>query len=176
MEELWDIYDTNRQATGRLAKRETYKFQKGEFHLITVAVIINSQKQILIAKRSETKKREPLKWELTGGGVRAGENTLQAILRETMEEIGLKFEKDDAIFLKEIKEEKETGSGIFKDFWIFKSDAKIEEITFPDKEAKEAKWVTIEELLEMQQNNKMISGLNFEKEDYELALKKLQKS
>ena len=104
MEELWDIYDTNRQATGRLAKRETYKFQKGEFHLITVAVIINSQKQILIAKRSETKKREPLKWELTGGGVRAGENTLQAILRETMEEIGLKFEKDDAIFLKEIKQ------------------------------------------------------------------------
>ena len=51
MAELWDIYDTNRKATGRLADRETYKFQKGEYHLITVAVIMNPQKQILIAQR-----------------------------------------------------------------------------------------------------------------------------
>ena len=122
MGEMWDIYDSNRNKTVRLAERENYKFQKGEFHLITVAVIMNPKKQILLAKRAENKKRAPLKWELSGGGVRAGETSLQAILRELAEEIGLKFSEDEAIFLKETKKNEENNSGAFKDFWLFKTD------------------------------------------------------
>ena len=109
MSELWDIYDSNKQITGRLAERDTYKFQKGEYYLIVVAAIINSRKEILITQRAETKKAAPLKWELTGGGVRAGETSLQAILREISEEIGLTFKEKDAIFLKEFKKEGESG-------------------------------------------------------------------
>ena len=131
MGEMWDIYDSNRNKTGRLAERENYKFQKGEFHLITVAVIMNPKKQILLAKRAENKKRAPLKWE------------------------------DEAIFLKETKKNEENNSGAFKDFWLFKTDVKAEEITFPDQEATEAKWVTINELLEMSENDEIISGLDF---------------
>ena len=172
MAELWDIYDTNRKATGRLADRETYKFQKGEYHLITVAVIMNPQKQILIAQRSENKKGAPLKWELSGGGVRAGETSLDAILRELTEEIGLKFSANEAVFLKETKNDTELGSGSFKDFWLFRSDVKAEDIVFPDKEATAAKWVTIDELLKMVEKDEIISGLEFVKKDYELASKK----
>lgn len=172
MTELWDVYDINRKITGKLVERETYKFQKGEYHLITVAVIMNSKKQILIAKRSEKKKRAPLKWELSGGGVRSGENSLQAILRELTEEIGLKFSADEASFLKETKNVEKNGSGSFKDFWLFKTDIKAEDVTFPDNEATEAKWVTIDELLKMVEKDEIISGLDFGKKDYELAIGK----
>lgn len=173
MSELWDIYDSNRKLTGRLAERETYQFKKGEYNLITVAIIMNSQNQILIAKRSEKKKREPLKWELSGGGVRAGETSLQAMVRELKEEIGLEFSTDEAVYLKELKKETQLGSGTFKDFWLFKTNIKSEEITFPDQEATEAKWVTIDELLKMVENEEIISGLDFVKKDYDEAVKKL---
>ena len=176
MTELWDVYDENKNKTGKLVERENYKFQKGEYHLITVAVIMNSKKQILIAKRSEKKKRAPLKWEFSGGGVRAGENSLQAILRELKEEIGLEFSAKEAIFLKDIRKDEENGSGSFKDFWLFKTDIKAENITFPDNEATEAKWVTIDELLEMVENEKIISGLDFVRKDFELAIEKSQYS
>ena len=43
---------------------------------------------------------------------------------------------------------------------------------FPDKEATAAKWVTIDELLKMVEKDEIISGLEFVKKDYELALKK----
>ena len=58
---------------------------------------------------------------------------------------------------------------------LFKTDVKAEEITFPDQEATEAKWVTINELLEMSENDEIISGLDFIEKDYELALEKIKK-
>lgn len=175
MSELWDIYDINRKKTGRLAERETYEFKEGEYYLIVVAVIINSQKQILTAKRSEIKKREPLKWELTGGGVRAGEDSLEAIIRETKEEIGLTFKPEEAKLIKAKIKNKDNGSGAFKDFWLFKLDVEADKIKFPDKEAMDAKWVSIDEFMKMQERGEVISGIDFGKEEYELALKILTK-
>lgn len=176
MEELWDIYDINRKKTNKVAGRETHEFTNGEYHLITVAVIINSKDEILTAKRAKTKKRDPLKWELSGGGVRAGESSLEAIIREAKEEIGLSFKQEDAILLKEVRRDNEKGGGSFKDFWLFKSNIDAEQIKFPDKEATEAKWVTIDEFMKMQEGGKVITGLDFEKEDYELAIKILTNS
>ena len=171
MAELWDIYDKNRNKTGRFAERGVYEFKEGEYHLVTVALIINSKKEILITKRSENKKAEPLKWELTGGGVQAGESSLQGIIRETSEEIGMKFRPEDATLLKEIRKDKTPAD--FKDLWLFKNDSPIEKIKFEDGEVSDAKWVTIEQFLDMKENNEMISTIDFGREEYNLALEKI---
>lgn len=171
MAELWDIYDKNRNKTGRFAERGVYEFKEGEYHLVTVALIINSKKEILITKRSENKKAEPLKWELTGGGVQAGESSLQGIIRETSEEIGMKFRPEDATLLKEIRKDKTPAD--FKDLWLFKNDSPIENIKFEDGEVSDAKWVTIEQFLDMKENNEMISTIDFGREEYNLALEKI---
>ena len=168
MAELWDVYDINRNKIGKKIERENYKFKEGEYFLITVAVIMNSKKQVLITRRSETKKTSPLKWDLTGGGTRAGETTLQAICRETSEEIGMKFKPEDATFLKEIRRDGVPSS--FKDFWLFRSDINADEIQFPDGEAVEAKWATIDEILQMLKNmtledKKRLKGLQPKRAD-----------
>ena len=103
---------------------------ENEYHLVATAIILNLKNEILISKRAETKKNGGL-WECGGcGSVLAGETSLEGVLREVREELGIHFEKDEAILLKSIKRDCD-----FKDLWLFKRDIKDEEITLPDHEA-----------------------------------------
>lgn len=170
MAELWDIYDINKNKTGRFAERGIYKFKKGEYHIVSVALIMNSKNEILITRRAETKKSEPLKWELTGGSIKAGETSLQGILREIKEEIGLIFTEKDAIFLKEIRKDKIPPD--FKDIWLFKKDVKLEDIKFTDGEVIDAKWATIEQFLQIKESKQAVSTIDLGRDEYEMALKK----
>ena len=63
------------------------------------------------------------------------------------------------------------GDVYFKDFWLFKTNVKPEELTFPDGESIAAKWVTIDEMMQMQENGEWVGRIT--KGDYELALEKL---
>lgn len=166
MAELWDVYDENRQKTGKIVERGKYTLQKGEYHLAIEAMLINDEGKILISQRAGHRKRYPLMWECNGGSAVLGETSVQAIVREMREELGIEFKEEEAVFLKEYK-----GDVYFKDFWVFKTNVNPEELTFPDGESIAAKWVTIDEMLEMQENGEWVGRVT--KEDYELALEKL---
>ena len=112
-------------------------------------------------------------WECSGGSILKGESSLEGILRELREELGIKFTEKEAIYLKEIKNEKVPQD--FKDLWLFKRDIKDEEITLPDGEAVAYKWVTIDEFIEMFENGEIIQTVDFGRQEYELALEKLDK-
>ena len=62
------------------------------------------------------------------------------MIRELKEEIGVEFSEKEAVLLKEIVRDKEVAD--IKDMWLFRRDIKEEEITFPDGEATDYKWVT----------------------------------
>ena len=118
--ELWDVYNVNREKTGKTIDRDSCEIlQEGEYHLVTEAIIINSKQEILISKRAKSKTKYPLMWECNGGSVKSGEDTLQVILRELKEELGIVFNKDEAVFYKTIRDDKAKD---FKDIWIFRKD------------------------------------------------------
>ncbi len=167
MGELWDIYDKNKNRTGRTAERDVYKFKQGEYHIVVTGIIMNSKNEILISKRAEHKKFDGM-WECNGGSILAGETSLEGILREIKEELGIEFSKEEAIFIKEIRRDKVPPD--FKDLWLFRRNVKDEEITFPDGEATEYKWVNIERFMEMYNNREIVPTVDFGKEEYELAL------
>lgn len=172
MSELWDIYDENKKKTGRTVERGSRWLEKGEYHIVVTAIIINTKNQILISKRAEDKKYG-LKWECNGGSVLAGETSLEGMIREIKEELGIQFSKKDAIFFKEIKDYRQNQD--FKDIWLFKKDIKDEEITLPDGEAIEYKWVDIEEFMDMIEKGEMVPTIDLDRELYEQALKTNQK-
>ena len=170
MTELWDIYDENKNKTGKTAERDVTILQKGEYHIVVTGIILNYKNEILTSKRAMNKKFGGM-WECNGGSILAGETSKEGILRELKEELGVTFKPEEAIFLKEVKREKVPQN--FKDLWLFRKDINIEDLTFPDGEATEAKWVNIDEFIKMFNNNEIIPTVDFGREEYEDALEKI---
>lgn len=167
MAELWDIYDINKKKTGRTAERDLYQFKEGEYHIVVTGIIMNSKNEILISKRAKHKKFG-LMWECNGGSILKGETSLEGVLRELKEELGIEFSKKEAIFLKEIRGDKLSPN--FKDLWLFRRNVDLKDITFPDGESIDAKWVTIDEFMKMYKNKEIIPTADFGIDEYNKAL------
>ena len=164
MPELWDVYDINRNKTGRITERGANALKEGEYHIIVTAIILNSKNQILLSKRAPHK-THGLKWEFTAGSAITGETSLQGVLREVKEELGVEFLKKEAIYYKEVRNDNFPSD--FKDMWLFKKDIDIKDLTFPDGEAIDAKWVTIDEFIKMNQDGEIIPHIDFGRKEYD---------
>ena len=163
-----DIYDENRNKTGITKYRGIDKIENGEFVLAVEALIINSNREILISKRSKYKPKYPGMWEINGGANRTGETSLDSIVREINEELGIVLDSKEGILLKTVKNEYR-----FKDVWIFKKDIDIKDLKFTDNEVEKAKWVTYKEFEKYKADKILIDTSNISKEDYETALEYL---
>ena len=53
--EFWDIYDENKQPTGRTMKRNDWCLKDGEYHLTVLGVVARPDDTFLITKRVMTK-------------------------------------------------------------------------------------------------------------------------
>ena len=166
--ELWDVYDVNRKFTGKVIDRHSdEKLKDGEYHLVVEAIIINFKGEILLNKRSKFKNKYPSMWEGTGGSCIKGENSLQAVLRELREELGLIFNETDATFYKTLRDD---NAKYFKDIWVFRKKLEIKDLSYTDGEVEDSKWVTIDEFEKMINNKEIIHTIDFTKEDYKKCL------
>ena len=87
--EYWDIYDSSKQLTGRKMMRNDWNMQPGDYHLTVLGVIRRPDGAFLITRRVMTKSWAPGWWEVSGGGVKAGETSEEAVKRELLQETGL---------------------------------------------------------------------------------------
>lgn len=101
MSELWDVYTRDRKLTGKKCIRgEQGQLSDEEFHLWVMVWIKNPETgKYLVSQRAADKDTDPLKWETVAGHVIAGENSLQAAVREVYEEVGISLQPEDATVL-----------------------------------------------------------------------------
>ena len=103
--ELLEVLNENGEPTGEiLDKNEIHK--KGKYHKEVALILLNDKGEILLQKRSSTKEIEPDKWAWHGGHVIAGETSIEAIIRETKEELGIALTKNQIKSLVELKRDK----------------------------------------------------------------------
>jgi isopentenyldiphosphate isomerase len=119
----------------------------------------------LISQRSHLKEKAPLKWECNGGALLAGENVIDGLVREIYEELGISLPQDKAIFLKTAK-----NNHRFKEIYLFEMDIEIDQLKFVDGEVSSAKWVNIEEFMNMFNNGDIVHNVDFDESDYEKCL------
>lgn len=121
--EFWDIYDEKKQKTGRTMKRNDWILKDGEYHLTVLGVVARPDKKFLITKRVMTKSWAPGWWEVSGGGVQAGEESLDAVCREVFEETGLDVTKAEGGYQFTYKRENPgEGDNYFVDVYRFVMD------------------------------------------------------
>lgn len=89
--ELNDIYDKERNLTGRTHRRGT-PWGKGEYGLVVCVWVYDGKGKVLLTRRAQEKSFAGT-WENSGGAARSGETSLQAIVRELFEETGIQAEE-----------------------------------------------------------------------------------
>ena len=89
--EYWDLYTKDRIRTEKRIKKGE-SVPKGYFRTVVHVAIFNSKGEMLIQQRQDDKKLWANLWDVTvAGSVMAGETSVEAAQRETLEEIGYRF-------------------------------------------------------------------------------------
>lgn len=134
--EYWDIYDRNKQLTGRTMQRNDWNMKDGDFHLTVLGVIHRSDGRFLITQRVLTKAWAPGWWEVPGGGVRSGETSKEALIRELKEETGLDIsESEIKLALTYMRENPDEGDNYFVDVYRIEMDYDDKEVCLQQEEA-----------------------------------------
>ncbi len=145
--EYWDIYDRNKQVTGRKMKRNDWHMQPGDYHLTVLALVCDAAGRILITQRKADKEWAPLKWEIPGGGVRAGETSQQAVLREVAEETGLTFTAAQGRLIHTYRSDSPAEqNNYFVDIYRFQAPFAEKDVTIQEKEVESFKLATPDEI------------------------------
>lgn len=134
-----DIYDENRQPTGRIHRRGS-SWRPGEYGLVVCVWVYDGKGKVLLTKRAKGKSFAGT-WENSGGAAKAGETSRQAIARELFEETGIKADESEFQLLCQDKE----GHAIY-DFYALKRQVKLEDIVLLPGETDDVRWATFNEV------------------------------
>lgn len=159
--EIWDLYDKNRRIIGEQIRGE--KLPDNTFHLVVHVWIKNKDGKYLISQRSAKRPTHPLMWECVGGAVLKSENSLEAAVRETMEEVGidLKNRKGQLLFSKIRKSDGKLTSDNILDVWLYEYDGKVSLENATTDEVAQVKWLSVKEIKDLYNNGKMVKSLYY---------------
>ena len=140
--EFNDIYDKDRNLTGRVHKRGT-PWRRGEYGLVVCVWVYDGRGHLLLTRRAKGKSFAGT-WENSGGAARAGETSRQAIARELFEETGIKAHPDEFEFIGTDKDR-----NAFYDFYCLKRSTPLEQIKLLPGETDAVQWAPMEQIHRM---------------------------
>ena len=92
-----DIYDENRNLTGRVHRRGS-AWKPGEYGVVVCVWVYDGAGHLLLTRRAKGKSFAGT-WENSGGAVKAGETSRQAVARELFEETGIRANPEEFEYL-----------------------------------------------------------------------------
>ncbi len=147
-----DLYDSERKLTGETVFKGE-ETPEGRYIIVVLVFIQNSEGKFLIQKRSERKNG---KYATTGGHPKSGENSVQGILTEVEEEIGLKLNPDDLQLYFSGKSEKERV--FWDDYYIKMNVEDIKKLKLQEEEVEDVEWFSESEIIELMKQDKFFKN------------------
>lgn len=142
-----DLYDINRNLIGKTVEKGQ-KIPNNTYIMMVVIFIQNDNNEFLIQKRSTDKGG---KWATTGGHPKSGETSLQGVITEVKEELGIEI--NNPILFKQAN-----GKDTICDLYYIKKNINIEDITLQREEVDNVKWASINEINDLMNNNEFNKG------------------
>ena len=122
----------------------------GQYYLCVHIYLYTPEKKFLVQKRALTKESHPGVWDVTGGAVLSGEDSLEGARRETLEEIGIDIAGDDVQYIARIKKQK-----YFADIYFVEKDFDLKDCHVQKAEVDDVRFVSGKELLHIQQYERL---------------------
>ncbi len=177
MQELFDILDENGNFLNVQEEREVVH-SKGLWHRAVVVFLVNSNNQVLLQRRSPLKKKWPNMLDVSAGGhSNVGEFGYETAIRETWEELGIKLERQNIVFIGCTKNSFIKGDikdNMFNEYYVALSDINVNTLNLQTEEVCEVKFVSLKELKRMMDEG--YKELTPKVEAYEFLLKFLDKN
>ena len=155
--EYTDLYDENKNLTGEKLFREKGTkliVPKGRYSVVVLAFIENSKGEFLFQMTSKRKKNV---WATTGGHVKSGQTSKEAIIEEIKEELGIDINENEIKLFKTYKYD-----DAFKDAFYIKKDIDINSLTYEKDEVEYVKYLTKDEILDLINNDGNIRKTNID--------------
>lgn len=148
--EFNDIYDENRHLTGRLHRRGS-RWHKGEYGLVVCVWVYDGIGNILLTRRAPGKSYAGT-WENSGGAAKAGETSLEAIVRELFEETGIRAQPEEFELLESCRD-----NIAFYDHYCLRRNTPLSDIVLLPGETDAVQWATFSQIHEMIQKKQICS-------------------
>lgn len=158
-----DIYDKDRNRTGRLHRRGK-PWGAGEYGLVVCVWVYDGKGNLLLTRRAKGKSFAGT-WENSGGAAKAGETSRQAIARELFEETGIQAAEEEFELL-------DTGmdKNTHYDFYCLKRQIPLTEIKLLPGETDGVQWADFETVHRLIREKRIchIIARQFEKQEADL--------
>ena len=150
--EYLDLYDKNKKITGDIIVRTHDKANvpNNKYINIVLVFIKNCEDKFLLQL---TSKEKDSVIATTGGHVKSGQTSIEAILCEIEEELGLKIDDNEVEYVGTYKRK-----FAFVDVYYLNKNVDIIDITLQKEEVESVKWYTVDEINDLIISNKLRKG------------------
>lgn len=150
--EYLDLYDVNKNLTGEKIVRGKGKPQVPENNYINIVIIFiqNSEGKFLFQITSKEKGNEIA---TTGGHVKSGQTSYEAILAEVNEELGLDISNEEIKMI-----DSYIFGFAFMDVYYLNKNINISDLKLQDDEVESVEWFTINQIKKLIEEGKVRKG------------------
>ena len=138
-----DLYNEKRILTNKVIEKGQ-DVPQGFYYITVVVFIENDQHRFLLQKRVLEKDG---KWATTGGHPISGQSSLEGIVTEIKEELGIDINQNQLTLFKSIKTNDD-----FVDLYYLRKNISIKDIAMQPDEVDSVKWFTRSEIEELISN------------------------